>query len=130
MPHDKPVAVVAGAGPCNGAAPARRFAGAGYAVAILSRRRTTLAPLESELPDARGFVCDLGSPASVDEAFGRQAEHDLLPLSRLRRSGAKARPRPGRSSGQSIPFLFTRLSGPGIDWGKPQCSTILPSSTR
>lgn len=71
MPTDKPVAVVAGAGPGNGAALARRFAEAGHAVALLARRRATLAPIEAELADAHGFECDVADPTSVDETFAR-----------------------------------------------------------
>ena len=44
MTVDKPVVVLAGAGPGNGAPLARRFADAGYAVVTLSRHRATLAP--------------------------------------------------------------------------------------
>jgi NAD(P)-dependent dehydrogenase (short-subunit alcohol dehydrogenase family) len=69
MESQKPVAVVAGAGPGNGAALARRFVGAGYATAILSRHRSTLAPIENELATARGFECDVGDPVSVESTF-------------------------------------------------------------
>jgi NAD(P)-dependent dehydrogenase (short-subunit alcohol dehydrogenase family) len=48
MENQKPVAVVAGAGPGNGAALARRFSGAGYATAILSRHHPTLTPIEND----------------------------------------------------------------------------------
>ena len=71
MENEKPVAVVAGAGPGNGAALARRFAEAGYATAILSRHRSTLKPIEGELPDTRGFECDVGNPMSVESTFER-----------------------------------------------------------
>jgi NAD(P)-dependent dehydrogenase (short-subunit alcohol dehydrogenase family) len=71
MESQKPVAVVAGAGPGNGAALARRFVGAGYATAILSRHRSTLAPIENELATARGFECDVGDPVSVESTFAR-----------------------------------------------------------
>jgi NAD(P)-dependent dehydrogenase (short-subunit alcohol dehydrogenase family) len=71
MDKGKPVAVVVGAGPGNGAALARRFVEAGYATAILSRHPSTLAPIESELADTRGFACDVGDPVSVESAFAR-----------------------------------------------------------
>jgi NAD(P)-dependent dehydrogenase (short-subunit alcohol dehydrogenase family) len=71
MESQKPVAVVAGAGPGNCAALARRFVGAGYATAILSRHRSTLAPIENELATARGFECDVGDPVSVESTFAR-----------------------------------------------------------
>ena len=54
MQNGKPVAVVAGAGPGNGAALARRFVEAGYAVALLARGRDALAAFESEIAGTRG----------------------------------------------------------------------------
>lgn len=69
MQNGKPVAVVAGAGPGNGAALARRFAEAGYAVALLARGRDALAAFESEIASTRGYPCDVGDAASVERAF-------------------------------------------------------------
>lgn len=69
MAQRKPVAVVAGVGPGNGAALARRFADGGYAVALLSRGRETRAALERELTGSRGYDCDVGSAESVAHAF-------------------------------------------------------------
>ena len=69
MQNGKPVAVVAGAGPGNGAALARRFVEAGYAVALLARGRDALAAFESEIAGTRGYPCDVGDAASVERAF-------------------------------------------------------------
>lgn len=69
MAERKKVAVVAGVGPGNGAALARRFAEAGYAVALLARGRETLDALESEIDGARGYSCDVGSADSVAQTF-------------------------------------------------------------
>jgi len=69
MAERKPVAVVAGVGPGNGAALARRFARGGYAIALLSRGPDTRAALEKELEGARGYDCDVGSADSVARAF-------------------------------------------------------------
>jgi NAD(P)-dependent dehydrogenase (short-subunit alcohol dehydrogenase family) len=63
------VAVVVGVGPGNGAALSRRFAKAGYSVAMLARNRAALTALESEIGGARGFECDVTSPDSVERAF-------------------------------------------------------------
>jgi NAD(P)-dependent dehydrogenase (short-subunit alcohol dehydrogenase family) len=63
------VAVVAGVGPGNGAALARRFSSTGYAVALLARSRESFAALADELESARGYACDVGDAASVDAAF-------------------------------------------------------------
>ncbi len=67
--EQKGVAVVAGVGPGNGAALARRFAGGGYTVALLSRSAQTRGSLEQELRGARGYDCDVGSPESVARTF-------------------------------------------------------------
>ena len=66
---DKPVCVVIGVGPGNGAAFARRFAGEGYLVALLARRRALSDELASELPGARAYSCDVSDPASIESAF-------------------------------------------------------------
>ena len=62
------VAVVAGVGPGNGAAIARRFAAAGYKVAMLARGRDAVDALATEI-GARAFVCDVTSAESVAAAF-------------------------------------------------------------
>jgi len=69
MSERKKVAVVAGVGPGIGAALARRFADAGYAVAMLARNRDALDALEREIDGARGYPCDVGSADSVARAF-------------------------------------------------------------
>jgi NAD(P)-dependent dehydrogenase (short-subunit alcohol dehydrogenase family) len=69
MVEHRPVAVVAGVGPGNGAALARAFAGAGHALALLSRSPGTRAALEQEMPAARGYDCDVTSPESVTRTF-------------------------------------------------------------
>jgi NAD(P)-dependent dehydrogenase (short-subunit alcohol dehydrogenase family) len=66
----KPVCVVAGIGPGNGAAFARRFAADGYAVALLSRAAEPSRELAAVLPDARAWQCDVGDAASVVEVCG------------------------------------------------------------
>ena len=65
----KPVCAVVGIGPGNGAALARRFAAAGYAVALLARRTELSEPLAAELGDARAYACDVAEAASVASAF-------------------------------------------------------------
>jgi NAD(P)-dependent dehydrogenase (short-subunit alcohol dehydrogenase family) len=62
------VAVIAGVGPGISAASARRFAAAGYRVALLARRRDTLDPLASET-GGRAYPCDVTSPESVTQTF-------------------------------------------------------------
>jgi NAD(P)-dependent dehydrogenase (short-subunit alcohol dehydrogenase family) len=69
MTRRKKVAVVAGVGPGNGAALARRFAQAGYALALLARSRNMLDTLEPEIDGAQGYECDVTVPDSVKQTF-------------------------------------------------------------
>jgi NAD(P)-dependent dehydrogenase (short-subunit alcohol dehydrogenase family) len=65
----KPVCVVVGVGPGNGAAVARRFASEGYAVALLARTMESIRELAKELPGASAYACDAAAPASLERAF-------------------------------------------------------------
>lgn len=65
----KPVAVIIGVGPGNGAAFSRRFAGSGYTVALLARSKDFIIKLASELQDAYAFICDITDADSVNQAF-------------------------------------------------------------
>ena len=63
------VVVVAGVGPGNGAALARRFAREGRRVALLSRSRQHSDALAAGLPGARGYSCDVADERSVETCF-------------------------------------------------------------
>lgn len=65
----KPACAVVGIGPGNGAAFARRFSEAGYAVALLARSAGFSNRLAGDLPDARAYQCDVGDAASIERAF-------------------------------------------------------------
>ena len=65
----KPVCVVVGVGPGNGAAFARRFHNEGYAVAMLARSTELIEALARELPGSRAYSCDVSDEASVERAF-------------------------------------------------------------
>src|SRR5438105_10948872 len=65
----KPVCAVAGVGPGNGAAFARRFASEGYSVALLARSTESTTKLAATLPDARAYECDVTDGGSVTRAF-------------------------------------------------------------
>ncbi|MEM9191755.1 MAG: SDR family NAD(P)-dependent oxidoreductase [Myxococcota bacterium] len=65
----KPVCVVCGIGPKNGASFARRFSKEGYAVALLSRKTEYSEELAKELGDAKAYACDVSSPEAVEAAF-------------------------------------------------------------
>lgn len=69
-----PVCVVVGVGPGNGLAIARRFAGAGYAVALLARSTAFTGRLAEELPNARAYTCDATDPEAVRAAFANVRE--------------------------------------------------------
>src|SRR5437879_5423674 len=71
-----PVCLISGVGPGTGSALARRFAEGGYRLALLARSEGRLAELEKELPDARGYRCDVSDPAQ-DGAAASAVERDL-----------------------------------------------------
>ncbi len=63
----KPVCLITGVGPGTGTALSRRFAAGGYTVAMLARTEDRLKSLESEIEDARGYVCDVADPDRLAE---------------------------------------------------------------
>ena len=71
-----PVCLISGVGPGTGSALARRFTEGGYCVALLARSEARLAALEKELPNARGYRCDVSDPAQVETAASA-VESDL-----------------------------------------------------
>jgi NAD(P)-dependent dehydrogenase (short-subunit alcohol dehydrogenase family) len=76
------VVVVAGVGPGNGAALARRFAVDNARVAMLGRSKERADALAAEIAGAKGYACDVGDEASVKAAFaairGELGEVDTL----------------------------------------------------
>ena len=72
----EPVCLISGAGPGTGSALARRFTEGGYRVALLARSEERLTALEKELPNARGYRCDVSDPAQVETAASA-VESDL-----------------------------------------------------
>ena len=69
MNNQMPVALVTGVGPGTGAAIARRFAGDGYAVAMLARNRERLDVLEREIANSHPYPCDVTDEAQLDSAI-------------------------------------------------------------
>jgi NADP-dependent 3-hydroxy acid dehydrogenase YdfG len=63
------VALISGVGPGTGAALARRFGAGGYRVAMLARNADRLAALEAEIPNSKGFACDVTDQAQIDGAL-------------------------------------------------------------
>jgi len=65
----KPLCVVVGIGPKNGAAFARRFAREGYQLALVSRQTSLSLELAAELGDTSAYACDVTDPPSVARTF-------------------------------------------------------------
>ncbi len=79
----KPVCVVVGAGPGNGAAFGRRFVDAGYRVALLARGADKVHAMAGELgDDARGYAYDASDPDAAAGVFDRIAG-ELGPVNTL-----------------------------------------------
>jgi NAD(P)-dependent dehydrogenase (short-subunit alcohol dehydrogenase family) len=66
---DRPVCVVVGVGPGNGASIARRFAAGGHAVALLARSPDPGEELARTLNGARFYACDVTSESQVADTF-------------------------------------------------------------
>jgi short-subunit dehydrogenase len=73
MSTPKPICVVVGIGPKNGASFARQFHGAGYRIALVSRTLDFSQKLALELGegDVKAYACDAGKPESVNETFAK-----------------------------------------------------------
>ncbi|AGY92042.1 hypothetical protein SPICUR_05335 [Spiribacter curvatus] len=72
MTDSSPICVINGVGPGNGTAFARRFARAGYRIALIARSTDFSARLAHELGDqGHAYTCDLADPAAVTDTLGR-----------------------------------------------------------
>ena len=63
--------LVTGVGPGTGSALAKRFAAAGYRVAMLARDEARLRQREASLPGCLGFVCDVGNEGELRQAVSQ-----------------------------------------------------------
>lgn len=75
-PEGKPVCVIVGVGPGNGAANAHKFSDEGYAVAVLARNVACTAELAKSLPTAKAYACNVVQLDKIKEVFPRIV-HDL-----------------------------------------------------
>jgi short-subunit dehydrogenase len=75
----KPLCVVVGIGPKNGAAFARVFARANYQLALVSRRTELSDALVRELSDATSYACDIADPDAVARTFASIREERGAP---------------------------------------------------
>ncbi len=71
-----PVALVAGVGRGTGGAVARRFAAAGYRVALIARSEARVKEFEAELDGSLAIPCDVTDEGALNEAVAR-CERDL-----------------------------------------------------
>jgi NAD(P)-dependent dehydrogenase (short-subunit alcohol dehydrogenase family) len=74
------VCVVTGVGKGNGAALARRFASAGYRVAMLARSAEKLQEIAAEIPGTHAYPTDVADEAALRETL-RRIRTDLGPVS-------------------------------------------------
>ena len=63
----KKVCMITGVGDGTGAYTARRFAKAGYHIAMLARDKTRLSNLENEIPNSKAFSCDVSDLLKLKE---------------------------------------------------------------
>lgn len=66
---NKPVCVIVGVGPGNGAAFARQFSTNGYQVALLARSLEFTTELAKEIKNAKAYTCDVADAVSVAQTF-------------------------------------------------------------
>jgi NAD(P)-dependent dehydrogenase (short-subunit alcohol dehydrogenase family) len=69
MKMTKPVCVIVGVGPGNGASFARKFRQQGYQVVILARNEAYLAELSRQLDGAPFYSCDVTNVSQVEAVF-------------------------------------------------------------
>ena len=63
----KSVCMITGVGDGTGAYTARRFAKAGYHIAMLARDKNRLSNLENEIPNSKAFYCDVSDLLKLKE---------------------------------------------------------------
>ena len=63
----KLVCMITGVGDGTGAYTARRFAKAGYHIAMVARDKNRLSNLENEIPNSKGFICDVSDLLRLQE---------------------------------------------------------------
>lgn len=63
----KKVCLITGVGPGTGSALVREFASGGYRVAMLARNEERLLALDSEVPEASPYVCDVSDTSALAE---------------------------------------------------------------
>ena len=57
--NKRPVCMITGVGEGTGGCTAKKFANSGYVVAMLARTESRLKRFEDELPNSKGYLCDV-----------------------------------------------------------------------
>jgi NAD(P)-dependent dehydrogenase (short-subunit alcohol dehydrogenase family) len=109
------VCVITGVGPGNGAAFSRKFAEAGYRVAMLARDAERLHQLEADIPNTRGFPTDVGDADAVRETFTR-IRAQLGAVNVLIHNAG---------SGMFGPFMSTTLADLELSWRTNTAALLL-----
>lgn len=85
----QPVCAIAGVGPGNGMALARRFSAAGYHVALIARSAQRLEEFAEEIGNASAYPCDISDADQVTRSFER-IENDRGAVETLLYNGGNA----------------------------------------
>ena len=64
-----PVCMITGLGEGTGGFTARRFAKAGYRIAMLARTEERLTKFEKELPGSKGYICDVSDLKLLEDVW-------------------------------------------------------------
>jgi len=73
------VCAVFGYGPKLGAAVARKWSSEGYKVAVMARSTEKLAAAEMNIPNTKGYTCDVTQPEAIDQTI-ESIESTLGPI--------------------------------------------------
>jgi short-subunit dehydrogenase len=76
--NDKPLCTIVGMGPGISFAVARKFAGEGFAIGMISRDEAALRKFETEIADSRGVVADAGDEPSLRAALRQLGQAFVL----------------------------------------------------
>ena len=79
MASPSKVCAVFGFGPKVGASVARKWSSEGYKVAIMSRKLEKLVAASKDIPNSKGYACDVTVPENIDETIA-SIEADLGPI--------------------------------------------------
>ena len=79
MTDNRPVCMITGLGEGTGGFTARRFATAGYSIAMLARTKERLNRFEEEIEGSKGYVCDVSDISALKETCIKMKNYMLSP---------------------------------------------------